>query len=86
MYLTDGLYRELLSRAISIASSLPEGKGQLARANFALATLLEEQGRTVESQNSKDIALKLRNELKPELETAPFEGEEFNKLCLWMLW
>jgi hypothetical protein len=71
---------------IDIAGSIPEGKGQLARAHFKLAVLYKGWGRHDESRTCKEMAEKLRTELKPELKEAPFVEEEFMKLCVWMLW
>ncbi|KAF2270743.1 hypothetical protein CC78DRAFT_564062 [Lojkania enalia] len=76
---------ELLGQLVDIASSVPEGKGQLARAYFKLAILHSER-REDESRAFKDMAERLRAELKPELERAPFVEDEFMKLCVWMLW
>ena len=78
--------RELLTRLIEIASSLPEGKGQLARAYYKLGALHEEAQRTVEATACFDKASELRAELRPELAGDPITEESFAKLCLWMLW
>ena len=71
---------------VDIAGSMNEGKGQLARARFKLATLHKERGRLDESQACRQEAEDLRNEIRPELAGAPFEESEFMKLSLWMLW
>ena len=83
IYLCDS---ELLDQLVDIASSIPEGKGQLARAYFKLAVLQDEKERHRESRTSKEMAERLRDELKPELQGAPFIEEEFMKLCVRMLW
>ncbi|KAF2177994.1 TPR-like protein [Zopfia rhizophila CBS 207.26] len=77
---------ELLGQLMDIAGSIPEGKGQLARAYFKLAVLQDERGRHGESHTCKEMAESLRTELKPETEGAPFIEEQFMKLCVWMLW
>lgn len=71
---------------MDIASSIPEGKGQLARAYFKLSVLHDEMGRRRESHNCREMAIKLRAELNLEAKQAPFVEEEFMKLCVWMLW
>ena len=78
--------RELLNRLIDIASSLPEGKGQLARAYFKVGDIHEEAQRVIEASAYFDKASKLRAELKPELANDSITEESFAKLCLWMLW
>ncbi|KAF2280328.1 uncharacterized protein EI97DRAFT_447867 [Westerdykella ornata] len=77
---------ELLGQLVDIAGSIPEGKGQLARAYFKLAVLHQEKGRHSESNTYREMAESLRAELKPEAVGAPFNEEEFMKLCVWMLW
>ncbi|KAF2124109.1 TPR-like protein [Dothidotthia symphoricarpi CBS 119687] len=77
---------ELLDQLTNTAGSIPEGKGQLARAYFKLAVLQEERGRLGESHTYKEMAEGLRAELNPESAEAPFIEEEFMKLCVWMLW
>lgn len=76
----------MLGQLADIAGSMPEAKGQLARAYFKLATLQHERGRHKESHTCKEMAESLRAELKPEAKGAPFAEEEFMKLCVWMLW
>ena len=78
--------RELLTRLVDIASSLPEGKGQLARAFFKLGTIHEEAQRTIEASTCVDRASRLRAELRPELADDSLTEDSFAKLCLWMLW
>jgi hypothetical protein len=65
---------------------VPEGKGQLARAYFKLAIIYDEQERTHDSSTCRNMAERLRAEMRPDLRNAPFKEEEFMKLCLWMLW
>ncbi|KAF2017327.1 TPR-like protein [Aaosphaeria arxii CBS 175.79] len=77
---------ELLSQLTKIAGSIPEGKGQLARAYYKLAVLQHERERYEESHTSREMAQNLRAELKPDAGGAPFIEEEFAKLCVWMLW
>lgn len=84
--LTYSCDSELLGQLVDIASSIPEGRGQLARAYFKLAVLQDEKERHGQGHTSKEMAESLRDELKPELQGAPFIEEEFMKLCVWMLW
>jgi len=77
---------ELLSQLVAIAETLNEGEGQLARALYKLAVLYERRGMASETFTCKTRALELRAKLKPQAKDTPFEEEEFNKLCLWMLW
>ncbi len=79
-------HSELLTQLTDIAETVNEGKGQLARAYFKLAILFKERDRLDESQACTVKAARLRKELNPELADAPFEENEFMKLCLWMLW
>lgn len=76
----------MLGQLIDIAGSIPEGKGQLARAYYKLAVLQEGRGRHGESRACKGMAEGLMAELKPENTGAPFVEEEYMKLCVWMLW
>lgn len=77
---------ELLKQLVAIAETLVEGEGQLARASYKLAVLYNEKGMQAESESCKARACELRAKLRPEATHAPFEEEEFMKLCLWMLW
>ena len=79
-------HREILKQIVDIAVCIGEGKGQLARAYFELAQLCEESGRQPESQDCKEKAEALRQELCPDGRHAPFERATFMELCLWMLW
>lgn len=40
----------------------------------------------LESKACKDRAIDVRAKLRPEAVDAPFEEEEFMRLCPWMLW
>lgn len=71
---------------MDIAGSIPEGKGQLARAYFKLSILHDESGRHIDSHTCKDIAVQLRAELKPGADGASYIEEDFMELCVWMLW
>jgi hypothetical protein len=71
---------------VKISETFAEGEGQRARALYKLSCIYAERGRLAESEDCKEESLKLRAQLKPELEDAPFEEDEFSKLCLWMLW
>ena len=71
---------------VDIASSIPEGKGQLARAYFKLSTLHAGRGREDESATYKAQAEATLAEIRPDLRDDPFEEQTFMKLCLWMLW
>ncbi|KAJ5058662.1 hypothetical protein J3E74DRAFT_467267 [Bipolaris maydis] len=77
---------ELLNQLTDIAGSIPEGKGQLARAYYKLAVFQHERGRYEESHACKEMAESVRAELKADAAGAPFIEEEFMKLCVWMLW
>ena len=77
---------ELLNQLTNIAGSIPEGRGQLARAHYKLAVLQYEGGRYEESRAYKEMAERLRAELRPDAEEVPFIEEEFMRLCVWMLW
>ncbi|KAJ9137354.1 TPR-like protein [Coniochaeta hoffmannii] len=77
---------ELLIQLSDIAGSIPGGDGQLARAQFKLSVLYQVAGREQASRTARELAEKSRKELRPELAERPFTEEEFNKLCLWMLW
>ncbi|KAF2678546.1 TPR-like protein [Lentithecium fluviatile CBS 122367] len=66
----------LLNQLVDIARSVPEGKGQVARAYYKLAVLQDERGRPDECRICKQKAEALRSEVKPEL----------SGLCVWMLW
>ncbi|KAF2153972.1 TPR-like protein [Myriangium duriaei CBS 260.36] len=74
-----------LEHLADIAAVLLEGR-QLARAHWLLSVLYDEQGRTQERDRSRQIAERLRAEIRPDLKEAPFEEGEFRKLCLFMLW
>jgi hypothetical protein len=78
--------RELLTQLADIAGSIPEGQGQLARAQFKLSVLYDEAGREDASRAALEIAEKSRKEIRPELANAALIEDEFNKLCPWMLW
>jgi len=75
-----------LKELVAIAETLKEGEGQLAQALYKLAVLLERKDLVSESLAYKTRALELRTKLRPQSKDAPFEEEEFMKLCLWMLW
>ncbi|KAG9242074.1 hypothetical protein BJ878DRAFT_544615 [Calycina marina] len=76
----------LLLQLIAISESLKEGEGQLARANYKLAVVYKDKGMELESKACKDRAMEVRAKLRPEAAAAPFEEDEFMKLCPWMLW
>lgn len=84
--LTPFQHSELLRQLTDIAGSIPEGKGQLARAYFKLAVLQEERGRLEESRTYKALAEDLKSELVSQSEERPFTEDEYMKLCVWMLW
>lgn len=75
-----------MQQLVDIAGSIPEGKGQLACAEFKLSTLYAEKGREDESATCKAQAESTLAEIRPDLRDAPFEEQTFIKLCLWMLW
>lgn len=84
----DGLLlnSELLKQLVAISETLNEGEGQLARANYKLAILYDQNGMAAEGDSCRARAMELRGKLRPEAKDAPFEESEFMKLCLWMLW
>ena len=84
--IANSVDRELLLQIVEIAQTLNEGEGHLARANHKLSVLYTEKGMEPEIKTCKATALDLRAKLRPELKDAPFEEEEFMKLCPWMLW
>jgi hypothetical protein len=75
-----------LQQLVTIAETLHEGQGQLARAYYKLAILHEERGLKGDSENYKARAMEIRARFRPTAADAPFSEEEFMKLCLWMLW
>jgi len=75
-----------LNNLVDIGTSIPEGKGQVARAYFRLSRLYAERGKGAECTACVELAKQFRAEAKPELCEAPFEEETFSRLCLWMLW
>lgn len=77
---------ETLLQLVTVAETLDEGQGQLARAIFKLFVLYGAIDMEPEMELCKERALKLRGQVRPELVDAPFEEEEFVKLCPWMLW
>jgi hypothetical protein len=84
--LTDFHHSDLLGQLIDIASSIPEGKGQLARAYFKLAVLQDGRGRHDNRDSCTEIADALMSELKPDAGGPPYSEDDFNSLCVWMLW
>jgi hypothetical protein len=76
----------MLEELVSISETLIEGRGQQARALYKLSELYTRKDMAVQSKKCREEDLQLRNELKLELSSTPFEEEQFNKLCLWMLW
>lgn len=79
-------HRELLTRLVDIAGSIPEGKGQLARAYFKLSILHDENGKENESNICKVLAAQLMMELRPGAPGTSCTEEDYGKLCVWMLW
>ncbi|KAI9668388.1 MAG: hypothetical protein M1831_001142 [Alyxoria varia] len=75
-----------LHELVNVSETLPEGRGQLARAKYPLSVTYAEMGRDKDSEELKAEALKLRQELKPDDDGDRFDYESFNSLCLWMLW
>lgn len=68
-----------------MAGTLPEGKGQLARACFKLATWYDDEKKRDERRVCREAAMQLRAEVEPFLRDAPFEEANFIRLCPWML-
>ncbi|KAI9708927.1 MAG: hypothetical protein M1820_003621 [Bogoriella megaspora] len=77
---------DLLNQLAAIAETLPGGEGQLARANYKLSVLYDQRGDSNQSHTYKEQALEARARFRPQAKDAPFEEDEFSKLCLWMLW
>ncbi|KAF2034858.1 hypothetical protein EK21DRAFT_97087 [Setomelanomma holmii] len=71
---------ELLSQLANVAASIPEGKGQLARAYLKLSLLHKKMERAELSAKFRELAVKLRLEIKQGWIDAPVEEEEFMKL------
>lgn len=78
---------DLLREVCTIAETLPEGKGQLARGFWRLAGVLREAGRTNEADALTGQAWEARRKARPEMVGQEVSDEEFEDgLCLWMLW
>lgn len=71
---------------VQIAGSFSEGKGQLARAYYKLNIVYSEDGQIGKSETSLEQAMRLRAEVRPELDDEPLTEESFRKLSPWMLW
>lgn len=80
------LNRSLLNELVTSAESIPEGRGQLARAHYKLSVIYNGLQRVTEMEQHRAKALELRQELQPDLTDGAFEEASFNTLCLWMLW
>ena len=76
----------MLEELVLISESLPQGEGQLARANYKLSVLYAELDRKVESKECRQRAVGLRTKLRPTEHDVPFEEEIYMQLCPWMLW
>ena len=78
---------ELLREECTIAEALPEGRGQLARGLWRLATVLEQMGRTNEADRVRTRAWEARAEARPGERREQVQNRDFEAgLCLWMLW
>lgn len=80
------LNSELLKQLVAISETLTEAEGQLARANYKLSVLYDENDRPTDSQACRSRAITLKDKLRPELKDGLFEKSEFMKLCPFMLW
>ncbi|KAH0598669.1 hypothetical protein MHUMG1_03973 [Metarhizium humberi] len=78
--------RQLLQAVVGISETFVEGDGQRARAWYTLSKVYAVRDMLAESTACREKAVALRSLLRPDLKDAPFEEEEFSKLCLWMLW
>ncbi|QLI64521.1 uncharacterized protein G6M90_00g020090 [Metarhizium brunneum] len=77
---------QLLQDVVGISETFVEGDGQRARALYTLSKVYAVRDMLAESTACREKAVTLRSLLRPDLKDAPFEEEEFSKLCLWMLW
>lgn len=80
-----GTARGFFGELITVAQALPEGKGQLARAKWALAKL---EGRLEWKQEAKVLrrqAREIKDRLRPDFQ-ARDDDATFESLYLWMLW
>ncbi|KID61280.1 Tetratricopeptide-like helical, partial [Metarhizium hybridum] len=77
---------QLLQDVVGISETFFEGDGQRARALCTLLKVYTAGGMLAESTACREKAVTLRSFLRLDLKDAPFEEEEFSKLCLWMLW
>ncbi|KID83644.1 Tetratricopeptide-like helical, partial [Metarhizium majus ARSEF 297] len=77
--------RQLLQDVVGISETFVKGHGQRARALYTLSKAYEARDMLAESTACKEKAVALRSLPRPDLKDAPFEEEEFSKLCLWML-
>ncbi|TLD28819.1 hypothetical protein PspLS_03746 [Pyricularia sp. CBS 133598] len=77
---------QMLEEIVSISETFVEGQGQRARALYKLSEIYRKGGQEASSEDYKQRAMELRAAMRPELPDAPFEEEEFGKLCSWMLW
>ena len=76
----------LLDECVSIAENLPEGKRYEARAKYKLGSIYAGHGELEKSHALKAAARSLKRELTCE-DGFEEEGEEnYEKLCVWMLW
>ncbi|KAH8719327.1 hypothetical protein GQ44DRAFT_742021 [Phaeosphaeriaceae sp. PMI808] len=76
--------QKLLGNRLETCDSLYDTAS--AMAYFKINTLYDENGRHIESSSCKDMAVKLRADLKPGFDGASYTEEDFRKLCVWMLW
>ncbi|EXF84562.1 hypothetical protein CFIO01_04730, partial [Colletotrichum fioriniae PJ7] len=82
----DSSARQLLEELVSISETFIEGEGQRARALCKLSGIYEKKGMVKESNDSRALALEIRQKLRPEFKNNLFQESEFAKLCVWMLW
>lgn len=84
--MANSIYRNLLTELVTSAESLPEGRGQLARAHYKLSVIYSDLEKPSEVEQHRAKALELRQELRQDHVEAALDETSFNELCLWMLW
>ena len=77
---------QLLDECVSIAESLPEGKGYLARAMFKLSLVHAREGNVEQSEACRATASQLYVSLNGDLPSIEETEDSYSKLVVWMLW
>ncbi|KAI9725809.1 MAG: hypothetical protein M1828_002438 [Chrysothrix sp. TS-e1954] len=76
----------LLLELVTIAETLPEAQGHLARAYFKLSQVYHSMQKDEESNACLATANQRMLKLRPEETRNTFEEQDFQNLCPWMLW